>query len=419
MIKTVSLSDVQTKDTLQPRATVNFVIVSEYAEAMKDGQIFPPLDVVWDGEIYWLWDGYHRKEAIKQIGLSEINVKVAEGTLQDAEWLALGANTKHGFHRSNEDKRRAVELALRHPKMKDESLSFLSKHCGVSIGFAHKMYSSFHGEKMNSQVTRNGTTYTQDTTNIGKKKKITKSSPTINLSPQATSQLPFTDLDQNQAEINKLAKLPEETQAEVVSMIADGEAETVTKAKQKIARAKVPELANTPPIPEGKYRCIVIDPPWPIKKIEREERPNQGIELDYPVMTLDEIKALPIADLAASDGCHLYLWVTQKYLPFGLELIREWGFKYQCLMTWRKNVGITPFSWMYDTEHVIFARCGNLPLNQFGLRLSFDAKVNGHSVKPDTFFDDRVVLASPGPRLEMFARKERAGFVVWGDEVNG
>lgn len=188
-------------------------------------------------------------------------------------------------------------------------------------------------------------------------------------------------------------------------------------AKQEIARQHIPEPAITPPLPTGKYRCIVIDPPWPMKKIEREERPNQGIELDYPTMSLEEIEALPIRDLADELGCHLYLWVTQKYLPFGLELVKKWDFDYQCLMTWRKNVGITPFSWMYDTEHVIYAHRGGLPLQQLGLRLSFDAPVSGHSIKPDIFYQERVLLASPGPRLDMFARKKREGFEVWGNEV--
>lgn len=192
---------------------------------------------------------------------------------------------------------------------------------------------------------------------------------------------------------------------------------SIPQAKQELARQRTPESAITPELPQGKYRCLVIDPPWPVKKIEREERPNQGIELDYPTMSLEEIEALPIPDLAEESGCHLYLWVTQKFLPAGLQMVESWGFNYQCLMTWRKNVGFTPYSWMYDTEHVIFARRGNLPLQQLGLRLSFDAPVNGHSVKPDVFFDERVVLASPEPRLEMFARRSREGFTVYGNEV--
>lgn len=185
------------------------------------------------------------------------------------------------------------------------------------------------------------------------------------------------------------------------------------------ARDEIPGFTTTPPFPENKYRCIVLDPPWPIQKIERQERPDQGMTLDYPTMTLEEIEALPIPKLALEDGCHLYLWVTQKYLPVGLDLVEKWGFRYECLMTWRKNVGITPFSWMYDTEHVIFARLGSLPLQRMGLRLSFDGKVTDHSTKPEAFYDERVILASPTPRLEMFARKQRNHFEVWGNEVDG
>lgn len=213
------------------------------------------------------------------------------------------------------------------------------------------------------------------------------------------------------------AKLISQEAPDIAGKVLSGEL-TIPKAKIELARRQVlVEPAITPKLPDNKYRCIVIDPPWPMKKIEREERPNQGICLDYPTMTLDEIKELPIQSLAHQNGCHLYLWVTQKFLPFGLELVEEWGFRYQCLLTWRKNVGMTPFSWMYDTEHVIFARCGNLSLLNLGLRLSFDAPVNGHSVKPNIFYNERVILASPEPRLEMFARKERKGFEVWGNEI--
>jgi N6-adenosine-specific RNA methylase IME4 len=186
--------------------------------------------------------------------------------------------------------------------------------------------------------------------------------------------------------------------------------------KRMAAEKREPEPVNEPvPLPDGVFPCIVIDPPWPMQKIERDERPVQGVALDYPVMSLDELAKLPVSEKAADDA-HLYLWVTHKFLPAGLDLLETWGFHYQCVMTWRKNVGITPFSWMYDTEHVLFARRGGLPLTQLGLRLSFDAPVAGHSVKPDVFYD-RVRNASPGPRLEMFARRKRDGFTPWGNEV--
>jgi N6-adenosine-specific RNA methylase IME4 len=174
--------------------------------------------------------------------------------------------------------------------------------------------------------------------------------------------------------------------------------------------------AAATPAPAGKYRCIVIDPPWPVQKIEREVRPNQGQTLDYPTMTLEEIAALPVSDLAFEDGCHLYLWTTQKYLPDALRLMALWNFNYQCVMTWVKPTGMTPYSWMYNTELVLFGRRGDLPLVRNGLKLSFEAAVTVHSAKPDVFYE-RVLAASPEPRLELFARQERAGFAAWGDEI--
>ena len=119
----------------------------------------------------------------------------------------------------------------------------------------------------------------------------------------------------------------------------------------------------------------------------------------------------------APDGCHVYLWVTHRFLPAGLELFSSWGVHYQCLLTWVKPTGPSPFSWMYDTEHVLFGLKGSLPLEQMGLRLSLAAPVQGHSVKPDVFYE-RVAAASPGPRIDMFARQPRDGFEVWGNEVS-
>lgn len=193
---------------------------------------------------------------------------------------------------------------------------------------------------------------------------------------------------------------------------AEAENWSVRDLKQQIRARKA---TNPPALPEGQYRCIVADPPWYVEKIERDVRPKQGAGLDYPTMTVDEIAAMSISEIAAPDA-HLYLWTTHRYLHDAFDIATAWGFTYQCLMTWNKNVGITPFSWMYDTEHVLFCKRGSLPLDQLGMRLSFAAPVTRHSEKPDVFYE-RVVSASPGPRLELFARQPRDGFVVWGNEV--
>lgn len=175
-----------------------------------------------------------------------------------------------------------------------------------------------------------------------------------------------------------------------------------------------PALSTGEP-PPGEYRCIVIDPPWPMKKIERDVRLNQTAPLDYPTMSIDELRELDMP--VAADGCHLYLWTTHKFLPAALELTDAWGFNYQCLLTWVKNVGFTPFSFMYSTELVVFARRGKLDLLVKGRRLDFNAKVREHSRKPDELYD-LVRDVSPGPRIDMFSREARDGFDQWGNETD-
>lgn len=176
---------------------------------------------------------------------------------------------------------------------------------------------------------------------------------------------------------------------------------------------------GTPALPApGRYRCIVIDPPWPMPKIEREVRPRQGSVLDYPTMSLEEIEALPIGSLAAEDGCHIYLWTTHKFAPVAFDLLEAWGFNYEHILTWIKPTGITPYSRQYTTELVLFGRMGSLPLERLGGPLHFSAPAVGHSVKPEAFYD-QIRLESPEPRVDMFARKPRNGFDVWGNEVSG
>ena len=175
--------------------------------------------------------------------------------------------------------------------------------------------------------------------------------------------------------------------------------------------------SKAPPPPKGKHHTLVVDPPWKVTKIAREDRSNQA-EFGYSMMDEDEIRqwGTDILVPAAADDSHLYLWTTHKYLPLAIELAGDWGFKYKCLLTWVKNVGMTPFSWMYSTEHVVFAKRGSLDLKVNGKRLDFSAKVRGHSVKPDEFYD-LVCKVSPGPRIDFFARGKHDGFESWGDEA--
>ena len=168
-------------------------------------------------------------------------------------------------------------------------------------------------------------------------------------------------------------------------------------------------------LPTGKYACIVIDPPWPVGFIDREERPNQ-IGFPYPPMSIEEIQAFPIPEIA-DDNCHLYLWVVHSFLHMALHLVEHWGFEYRFLMTWVKNVGFTPYkSAMRTTEHILFCTKGSLPILDVGQPIHFHADVRQHSRKPDEFYE-MVRRRSPSPRIDVFSREARDGFAQFGNEI--
>jgi N6-adenosine-specific RNA methylase IME4 len=178
-----------------------------------------------------------------------------------------------------------------------------------------------------------------------------------------------------------------------------------------------------PKPPQGIYRCLVIDPPWPMEKIHRDLHPRGDQQMPYATLSLDELagpflSAKRVQDMAAPDGCHLYPWTTHHFVPDALRLLEGWGFRYHCMFAWIKPGGMTPFYWQYDWEPCLFGTMGSLPLQQnaIGLKLSIDARRGAHSEKPEAFYE-RVRQASPGPRVELFARQPHVGFESWGDEV--
>jgi N6-adenosine-specific RNA methylase IME4 len=216
-----------------------------------------------------------------------------------------------------------------------------------------------------------------------------------------------------------IARIPEE---HFESYISDtkARAQELTTAgllRQSSAASAAANKLDLSTIPDGQYCTIVIDPPWPMQKILREERPNQ-VGMDYEVLSLEEIQRLPVEQLACPDGCHIYLWTTHKFLPDAFRLFEGWGVDYECLLTWVKNVGITPFSFMYSTEHALFGRIGSLPVQQKGQRLDFMADVRRHSEKPEEFYE-LVRKASPAPRIDLFSREAKEGFTAWGIEAGG
>ncbi|MBW4677069.1 MAG: ParB N-terminal domain-containing protein [Desmonostoc geniculatum HA4340-LM1] len=193
----LEISLILTDGGTQSRASLNQELIDEYAEAMTTGANFLPVTVFYDGTNYWLADGFHRLEATKKIGSSTIAVEIRQGTRRDAVLYSVGANATHGLRRSNADKRRAVltlfndlewsqwsnneiakqcgvaEWLVR--KLKEELSSFSTKidqtyarKCGVDENTLKEVQQKLKDQPLECTSQRNGTTYSINTSNIGR-----------------------------------------------------------------------------------------------------------------------------------------------------------------------------------------------------------------------------------------------------------
>lgn len=173
-----------------------------------------------------------------------------------------------------------------------------------------------------------------------------------------------------------------------------------------------------------KYRTIVADPPWPYERQRyrfawRKSAPS-GNDLEfirYSTLTLAEIAALPVKEWA-DDDAHLYLWTTQRFLRDTFAIAETWGFKTSKVLTWCKPPTGFALGGTFGsaTEFCLFARRGSLAAKVKLPRDWFDwSRKGGHSAKPEAFLD-LVEQVSPGPYLEMFARRQRLGWHTWGNE---
>jgi len=131
----LSIDKLRTDGGTQIRAKLSDETIEAYAEAYARKTEMPPVTAFYDGEAYWLADGFHRVQAARKAGRSRLDVDVRAGTQRDAVLHACGANDSHGLRRSNADKRRAVETLLRDEKWGRESSNWIAKHCGVSQPF--------------------------------------------------------------------------------------------------------------------------------------------------------------------------------------------------------------------------------------------------------------------------------------------
>jgi N6-adenosine-specific RNA methylase IME4 len=174
----------------------------------------------------------------------------------------------------------------------------------------------------------------------------------------------------------------------------------------------------------GTFGTILADPPWRFQNRTGKMAPEHRRLRRYETMSIQEIKTLPIAQVAAPRS-HLYLWTPNALLAWGLDVMDAWGFTYKGNLVWYKirndggpdgrGVG---FYFRNVTELVLFGVRGSLRTKAPGRRQVniLATRKREHSRKPDELYDI-IEACSPGPFLELFARRDRPGWQQWGDEV--
>jgi N6-adenosine-specific RNA methylase IME4 len=177
-----------------------------------------------------------------------------------------------------------------------------------------------------------------------------------------------------------------------------------------------------------RYRTIVADPPWAYEAFggyNQAGRNSTRVWVERPLpyfsLAVDEIAALPVGRFADPNGTNLFCWTTNRYLPESFAVLQGWGARYRQILVWHKT-GANP-----NTGAVAPTSCEFLLYARFGKGVALKGKLpdamvetkrqaNRHSAKPEAFLD-LIEQVSPGPYLELFARRQRLGWDTWGDEA--
>lgn len=175
----------------------------------------------------------------------------------------------------------------------------------------------------------------------------------------------------------------------------------------------------------GTYSTILIDPPWRFQNRTGKIAPEHRRLHRYETMSFDEIGELPVASYA-NEKAHLYMWCPNALLHEGLEIMRQWGFRYKTNIVWykvRKDGGPdgrgVGFYFRNVTELILFGIRGSIRTLQPGRRQVniISSRKEEHSRKPVESY--RIIeQCSPGPYLELFARERMDGWTQWGDQVD-
>lgn len=184
-------------------------------------------------------------------------------------------------------------------------------------------------------------------------------------------------------------------------------------------------------LPKGHFQAILADPPWSFRVWSEDTGNGRSPSAHYSTMSMDDLAALPVAQLAAPD-CVLFCWICWPSLPEALSVIEAWGFEYKtCGFDWMKaradqldmfredaDVQVGMGYWTRaNSEPCLLAVRGKPKRRNADVRMGIIEPRREHSRKPSCVHE-RIERLVPGPYLELFARSNRPGWTVWGNQTD-
>ena len=161
-----------------------------------------------------------------------------------------------------------------------------------------------------------------------------------------------------------------------------------------------------------RFATIYADPPWQYGN----QATRASTDNHYSTMSVDEICNLPISRLA-TENAHIHLWTTNAFLHDAMtRVLPAWGFEYKSMFIWAKTqIGMGNY-WRVSHEICLFGIRGSLPFHDRAQRSWQEWPRTQHSAKPHQMYE-LIEQVSPGPYLELFARRQRKGWTSWGNEI--
>lgn len=377
-------------------------------------------------------DGHHRVQAAQELGLQDWPQIVRIGLTEDEKRTHARKLNMARRHLSREQRREMIEATAR------ENPNKSNRQIANDLGVSEHTVASVRGDNPELRRAQNAdvATVTDTLGRVQPARKAPSWQPS-DIAQQTGEQSGDALSNENAPAYDPpdwVVKQGAETEAptkpdikpyrwvdpsEVGQQAAIDAGKQARKQRSELLRQQNEEVSQREvQLPDGKFNVIIIDPPWPMQKIERDLRPNQ-VAFEYPTMSEPELYAFSdTVQAMAADDCHIFMWTTQKFLPLSLALMEPWGFRYVLTMVWHKPGGFQPIGLpQYNCEFAIYGRRGSPKfVDTKAFNCCFSAPRHEHSRKPDEFYD-LVRRVTDGRRIDVFSRERRDGFDQFGNET--